>query len=408
MEVALLLALVGLLLVRGIVPAMSGIDADFPSYFTAAKIVADGSDVDRLYDIAWFQAKMRAYHVGVPEEGKFSPLPPTTALLLVPLVHLNPQNALRVLTLVSALSLALSAMLVAKILGVSPVESAIFVLLSGYGIFNGLRFGQPYMWVSTASLLGYFAYLRKRPVLAGACFGLFVPLKYFPVVFLTYFAARREWKVVLGGAFAILAVLASSVGILGLRIHAIFLTQVLGNHLIENLAMQDPFSVSFQSFDSLFHRLFVFDAALNKEPALDATGLEPELLALTKAAILFAAIVALVKLNRRDAAAARAPSMALLGIVGLLLAPATASYHFVLLWLPLTLLLGHLSQGQGPRRPLLILTLYALIGFFPYKLTQPFDGQGVLTLLAYPRLGLLLAMFTASLYFILNPARAIR
>src|SRR3982074_2763817 len=55
--VALLLfaALAFVLAARGMVPAMSKIDSDFPNYFTAAKIVADGENVERLYDDSWFQ-----------------------------------------------------------------------------------------------------------------------------------------------------------------------------------------------------------------------------------------------------------------------------------------------------------------------------------------------------------------
>jgi hypothetical protein len=41
---------------------------------------------------------------------------------------------------------------------------------------------------------------------------------------------------------------------------------------------------------------------------------------------------------------------------------------------------------------------YALIGFFPYRLTAGFEGRGGLSVLAYPRLWLLLALFIASIY----------
>lgn len=58
---------------RGFVPAMSKIDSDFPGYFTAAKIVADGGEVERLYDDSWFQEQMRRYQIGKTFDGKFSP-----------------------------------------------------------------------------------------------------------------------------------------------------------------------------------------------------------------------------------------------------------------------------------------------------------------------------------------------
>ena len=42
---------------------------------------------------------------------------------------------------------------------------------------------------------------------------------------------------------------------------------------------------------------------------------------------------------------------------------------------------------------------YALIGVFPYRFTAPFEGRGGLSVLAYPRLWLLLAIFIVGVYF---------
>ena len=43
-----LAGLTAVLLVKGILPAMSGLNTDFPNYLTAAKIVADGAEEDIL------------------------------------------------------------------------------------------------------------------------------------------------------------------------------------------------------------------------------------------------------------------------------------------------------------------------------------------------------------------------
>jgi hypothetical protein len=396
------------LTVRGFVPAMSKIDSDFPGYFTAAKIVVDGGEVERLYDIPWFQDQMRRYQVGKPSEGKFSPFPPPTALLLVPLAQLRPLDALRIVTGVSVLCLVCAIVLLARILSWSLIDSTVFILLSGNAIMSALRLGQPYILISLSCVLGYYAYLRGRPAMAGFCFGLFSPFKYFPLVILAYFAFRKEWKLVLGGAIAILAVSLASIGILGWKIHEEFLYSVLGNHLVANISMQDPFTASFQSFDTLFRRLFVFDAALNPQPLIAFPYLQVSGVIITKASIFLAGIATLVKLARNTAGNPAAPSIGLLGVLTLLLAPATATYHFVLLWLPVGLLVDYFFRHHTPTRAYLILGTYALIGFLPYRFTVPFEGRGGLTVLAYPRLFLLLAMFAACVYFIWNrsePAR---
>jgi alpha-1,2-mannosyltransferase len=396
----LFVALAALLVARGIAPPMTQVGTDFPGYLTAAKIVVDGGDVDRLYDNPWFQEQMRRYQIGEPSEGKFAPFPPPTALLLVPLTPLSPQNALRAMTGVSLLCLAGSIVLLARILSWSLLDSAVFALLSGYAVLNALRFGQPYILVSSACILGYYAYLRGKPWAAGVCLGVFAPIKYFPLAWLLYFAFRKQWQVAQGGAIAILAVAALSIGVLGWKIHEIFLTSVLGHHLIAQLSMQDPYSASFQSFDTLFRRLFVFDAALNPHPFVAAPVLQSAGVPITKALLLLAALAALRKLARGGTGPAVAPSIGIIGILVLLIAPATATYHFVLLWLPVGLLANFFLSERAPAYAYFLIGAYALIGFFPYGVTARFEGRGALTVLAYPRLLVLLSMFAACIYFI--------
>jgi hypothetical protein len=394
--ILLLAALIALLVARGIVPALSRVDSDFPGYLTAATIVVNGGDTDRLYDIPWFQEQMRRYGIGEPSLGKFSPFPPPTALLLVPFTSLSPLNALRAMTGVSLLCLMASIVLLSRVLAWSQVDAAIFVLLSGWAVHNAFCLGQPYILVSLCCILGYYAYLQGRPWTAGMSLGLFTPVKYFPVVMLVYFAFRKQWRIVGGGAVAILVVIAASIAVLGWRVHAQFLTSVIGNHLVAKLSMQTPFAASFQSFDTLFRRLFVFDAVENPRPLLDAPLVQEVGVVVTKVLILAAAVATLIRLARVPGATA--PSIGLLGILTLLLAPGTGTYHFLLLWLPVGLLVDYLLRERASACAYFLLGTYALIGFCPYGHTLPFEGHGGLTVLAYPRLFLLLVMFVTCVW----------
>jgi hypothetical protein len=94
-----------------------------------------------------------------------------------------------------------------------------------------------------------------------------------------------------------------------------------------------------------------------------------------------------------------APSLGIIGVLALLLAPATASYHFVLLWLPLGLLVAQLVKERACALAAALVLMYAAIGFFPYRLTEQFEGRGALSVLAYPRLWLLTGILAASLCF---------
>jgi hypothetical protein len=392
----LVIVLTMMIFAKGVLPAMSTLNTDFPNYFTAAKIVADGGPADRLYDNSWFQEQMRRYGVGVPSEGKFSPFPPPTALLLLPLARLQPIDALRIVTLCSVACLLASIILLAKVLSWSTIDAAVFVLLSGYAIVSGLRFGQPYVIVSLSCILGYYAYLKSRPLLAGICFGLFAPIKYFSVPLLVYFATRKQWKLALSGVMTILLIVFAGIAVLGWPVHAKFLS-ILESHLIGRLAMQDPFTASFQSFDSLFRRLFVFDSTFNPVPLGSMPRLQPMAVVVTKLAIFGVAMATMLRLTRNGAAAA-APCIGIIGILTLLLAPATATYHFALLWLPVGLLINFAFQKSARGCAYLMLGAYALIGVFPYRYTAPFEGRGGLSVLAYPRLWLLLALLIVGLY----------
>jgi hypothetical protein len=388
-----------LLIVRGVVPALSRIDSDFLNYLTAAKIVVDGGDVGRLYDDAWFQQQLSHFAPGVAVQGKFSPFPPPTALLLVPLSALSPLAALRVVTAISVLCVIAAIALLARILTWAAADAAVLVLSSGYTIANGLRLGQPYMLVSLGCVFGYYAWRTARPLLAGLSLGVFVPIKFFPVIIVACLGYLRQWRVLAGAAIAVAGVALLSIGVLGLDIHRQYLVSVFGQHLTAHLSGQDPFSVSFQSWDSLYRRLFVWDAVLNPHPWRMQAAAAPIATVLTKAALALltlAAIVQLRRLHRNDAEGWAAPSIGLLGIAALLLAPATASYHFVLLWLPVALLVDYFLRARRRVAAFGVLGLYALIGFFPYRFTVPFEGRGGLSLLAYPRLALLLAMLLGS------------
>lgn len=409
-QVAKILALASLglfVLVRGIVPAMSRIENDFPGYYTAAKIAADGGEARRLYDDAWFREQIHRYGLDDPRNpGKFAPFPPPTALLLVPLTSLRPLTALRVVVIVNVLCMGLAALLLRKTFAWPMTESALFVLASGLGILSGLRYGQPYILISTFCLLGYFLYLSGRPWLAGASLGLFVPIKYFPVVPLVCLALRRQWRIAAAGAMAILAVVLISIGVLGWQVHQIFLTSVFGSHLLGRLSLADstvPFTAVYQSFDSLFDRLFILDPTWNPHPLLNAPAVRVAALVATKSALVLIGAVSLVRLARREGEIAPAPAIGILGILILLIAPATATYTFVLLWLPVALLVDYfLARGEHIASGVLLVT-YVLIGFIPYGHTYPFEGRGGLTVLAFPRLLLVLVMFLASTWFLALP-----
>jgi hypothetical protein len=403
----LLAGLVVLALLRGVVPAFTAITDDFPEYFTSATIVRSGEDAAKLYDGPWFREQTLHYKVGTQDNpGEFKPYPPPTALLLTPLTGFQPLTALRIVTVLNVLWLICSMLLLSRVFAWRLIDSALFILLSGWAVHSGLRFGHPYILISTCCLLGYYLYRKRRPRLAGLCLGVFVPIKYYPLAILAGFALQRQWRVVLGGGIAIAAVALVSIGVLGWQVHQIFLVDVLFNHLAGHIEPGPRFTAIFQSFDTLFERLLIYDPGRNPHPLLVAPSAATPANIGTKALLVLAAAAAVIKLARDTAASAIAPTIGILGVLALLIAPGSGSYAFVLLWLPVAALIDYFLS-QGARVPAyLILVTYALIGFIPYGHTYPFEGRGALTVLAYPRLFLLLAMFVVCILAVARPRPA--
>jgi hypothetical protein len=124
-----------------------------------------------------------------------------------------------------------------------------------------------------------------------------------------------------------------------------------------------------------------------------------------KGLLVLAAAVALGKLTRGAVARPIAPTIGILGVLTILLAPASGTYAGVLLWLPVALCVDYFWSAGARVQASLILGLYALIGFIPYGHLNPFEGRGALSVLAFPRLLLLLAMFVVCIHAVLRTSR---
>jgi uncharacterized membrane protein len=56
----------------------------------------------------------------------------------------------------------------------------------------------------------------------------------------------------------------------------------------------------------------------------------------------------------------------------------------------------------------IILGLFIMIGLIPYRIFRVFDGRALLTVFAYPRLALMLAIFLASISYTRERSRSNR
>ena len=387
-QLVLLAVLLGFQLWWGIIPAFTAIDTDFPNYYTSSRLLIEGKDVSRIYDDAWFQSQIDSY--GIRQAGKYSPFPPVTSMLMLPAASMSPMTALRVWTCINLLVLVAFIMLLAKTTGLGFLWSAILTLSSGLALANNFRFGQWYLVLSFLILAGYYLWQRGRTGTAGALLGIGAAFKYFPVVFVPLLIMKKQWRALITGGITIASIYLAGTMIYGMDINRQFITTVFGQHLLGNI--QDPFTSNFQSWESLLRRMFIFDATLNPLPVFPSTSVFILLLVLVKGAIVAVAVHTIYILEKSRTMDRFIFQFALSALTALLLLPASATYHFLLLILPIALTVTLKPKDWNFRHGITV-ALYVAIGFLPYRLFRGFDGNGLLTLLAYPRLWLMLALF---------------
>ncbi|MEE8584508.1 MAG: glycosyltransferase family 87 protein, partial [Acidobacteriota bacterium] len=392
---AKLLILVGglVLLWKGILPATGNARGDFANYYTASKLVAEGISIEPAYsDFAWFQRQMDRHGIQ-GQVGGWIPHPPPAALLFLPLTPLDPVAARTLWTLCNVVLVVLNVWLLARVSGLDWRLAAVLLLACGYGLLNNFLFGQIYLLL-TASILGGLELARRgHPVAAGIVLGSLVPVKYFGGFFLLYFAWKRQWKLFWAGAASALAMAMASLAAVGWRAWESFLLQVLPRHLTGEI--QDPYSVAFQSWNSLLRRLFLFEATLNPRPLAES----PLAFFIFKSLLFWglAALCLLIFIRMRfpSSEQQRLFELGWIPLVVLLLSPGSATYHFLLLsisaacWVGLAILQGRLGTV------LLLAGLFAAVNL-PHTVWLRPLAQGAWMPLAYSRLWLLTAFAAAA------------
>lgn len=390
-------ALVAAVVWWGVRPGLRMPAGDFANYYTAARVAASGEELTPAYtDFLWFQTRIDAGGFA-GQLGSFIPHPPATALVMLPLVGFEPLRAKQIWTLANVVVAAACVAALAALAGLRWPVAALALLATGVALANDFAFGQMYLPLLLSLAGGLLLVERRRELLGGLALGVLLPIKPIAAPLVVYFALRRRWRVVGGAAAAAAVVTAVSVAALGWGLHERYLTVVLPHQMAGML--QDPFHPYWQSWQSMTRRMFVFEPTLNPNPAAVA----PAFAALVAALATAAGWGATVLLLRAAPNAARLHYAAIV-LATLASAPGGATYHMVIVALPVALLVGEL-QGSPDNRPLLVATAACAValGLPLVAWARRFDG-GWTTPLAYPRLWLLAALLAATLVMLARRA----
>jgi Glycosyltransferase family 87 len=405
-EYLLLSFFIGLFILKGVVPALHSVHSDFANYYVSASLIADGISLENIYDNEWFQNKIYSYGIHTP--GKFSPFPPLTAWMMLPLTPFESLTAQRIFTIINLLFVVIGTITLRNITQLKWIHCVLLLLGSGLAIINNLAFGQIYLIMMSLMLVAILLVKNKFHFTAGFILGVLTALKYFPIVIIGSFfmigiseQKKNDWRlsgflknsnlqVALYSLATLLALWFAQYLYFGSKVMDDFLHSALIPHLDGVLSGQGLYSFQFQSWDNFARNLFVYHKEFNSNPVLDW----PQGRTIFKIGItLFVSSLLFMNLYRYRLAPLTERWLVYISLpmlAALVLLPASATYHFVLLVPPIALLV---SSSLFTRRTIyFVLALYGLIGLIPYSLAFTL-GHTWGVFFAYPRLWLMTILF---------------
>ncbi|MBK5254817.1 MAG: DUF2029 domain-containing protein [Vicinamibacteria bacterium] len=363
--------------------------SDFANYFTPAFVLARGGDLGALYGRDGFAKAMT--EAGLTGLGSFVPHPPANALWLLPLAGLPPGAAKSVWTIVLICSILGAVWAVNRLApGVRPSLATVLVLGPTLAVRNGLAFGQPYLILTSLLLVGVLALQHGSLALAGFLLGFGASFKPYALAIGVLFVHRDRRRLLAGFACGALGPSSALWMLTGAQPFIEFASKVLP--WMARGDIQDPFSPGWGSLLALVNRFLRCEPDLNPQPWVHAPIAARFVGAAISAALLILGLVA----ARKALDAGKATVAVAIGVAfSLCASPYVASYHLVLLVLPV-LAVAHRLRAASLG---IWLIFWALLGS---PLVNMFRSvPGILAPLAFIRLfGLLAVAFVIAWPFL--------
>jgi hypothetical protein len=364
-----------------VIPAWNEITTDFQNYYTSAWAVRHDRPLMDLYDTSAFHRENERARV-LGRTALFNYFTPFSALVMWPIAHLRPQQAMRAWTIVNLAALAATVILVARSLKAPVFNVLLVALLGGDALGNNFAFGQFYIVLSLL-LAAAVIWLERRPAVAGLFLAIASVAKVFPGLFLALFAWQRRLRVIAWSAIGVLLLTALGIGVMGWSPHRVFIEEVLPR--MARGEVQDPYSVQWNTLQALLRRALVAEPGLNPDPIADIPWLFFFLRVLVTLGVVIVTFAAL-----------RGRKFGLIEYGGViaaisLITPSQASYHQALFF-PAVAAAIHFHSDL--RIKMAFALAYALICSNYMGAGTRFDS-GPALLLAFPRVYLVIALWLA-------------
>jgi hypothetical protein len=361
------MALGGFLFWKGIRPAWRTLNTDFPNYYLVARLLREGYRLDQVYDWVWLQRIKDHWGVNQPLVG-FTWLTPFSALPVFPLVAFSALTAKRIWIVFNVALLAAGVEALQKVTQLGRRRLWILTLLATFPLRTSFLYGQMHILVLFCLILAWCFHKRGRDSVSGILIAIAGLLKIYPLLFWVYFVWKRQWTALAASviAFSVLTLAAESW--MGGALFHTYATQILPASLKGEVS--DPYVWHYSSGSALLHWLFLYEPTLNPNPLHPSPGLYAILYPMWQA-VIFMPLLALIQPSSEDREQLEwAAFLASL----LILSPVPASYHFVVMILPISLLVDFLLRHQRQRTAAAVVCLYAamsVVDVFPSPAPHP-------------------------------------
>ena len=356
-------------------PSATRLTHGFISYFTAAQLAREGQAGPQMYDPAWFRPQTLRVSNGDANDI-LNANPPAIVLLFLPLTVFPVHTARLVWTILNVFLLGGAFVLLTRATGISTTRAFFFsaLVLCAAPLFENFRLGQVYVGLLFLFSLALFFYERTKKIPSGTGLGIAWILKTSGALVWILFVARREWRVLLGGAVAITLGVIVSLPFVGIETWRVYVTQAFPAFLDS----AEHTITAYQTMDGFLQHFLRYDSQLNPAPLWNVPTLARFLY------IAFGIVAVGVSLFRTRAQSFRI-AFAIFLTLSVIFSPVAEEYHFVLLILPMFVFAANLSRATHTLVLALFCVALLLLGL-PLDYKNPGLAQGTLAFLAYPRL----------------------
>lgn len=381
-------------------PAWRALHTDFPNYYLAARLYREGYPLRRLYDWPWLQYQKHRFDIDRPIVG-FIPLTPFSLFPLVPLTGMPPLAAKHFWLVLNLALLALEWRLLTHMTRLGGRRVLLIVLLAILPLHTNFLYGQYYVLLLVLFTVAAMLYVRGRDISAGAVLAFAAGLKVFPAFFVLFFIRKRSWRALQGFVAGFLGVALLSIGLLGWQVNRVYLFEILPRALRGE--SHDPYSLGWNTVTALLHRLLIAEPDLNPHPLMHWPLLYAALQPLWQTFVLLATLY-LIAGSRQDERR-ELLQWGVFSCMLLVLSSETATYHLCVLILAAVLSMDFLIQSGRRWFAAWLLVVYGMLSY-PFQ-TQA-NAEGWQSLLAVPRMWLLLALWLIMLFALALSSNRIR